>query len=542
MLQILESAPIAVWAASGEDHNYEIRLWNSGAERLYGYSRDEALGQNYLDLFVNELEREQAVADHHRTVRDHKPYRNLARDVMADGSERLILTQGFPLWDPQTNEYLQAELGTDVTEISGQDAEWLSNVRAMATKAKLIEPLTTVAEWLTSLGHNEGGLSGLVPLICDTSRTLTDENARCRVWKNNGDASPIPLPGSDEDSIAAEYDELELVEWVQSSRKRVVVDYDTNHPPISADGRRGRKQFPVRSIRPRSRVPFAAIPLSFGADPIGVLMVYQAPGFKFDPLLRQVLEQFAKHVALGISTAEMIGGLQNWTEIIAESEAKVTRDRLVEDFSHQMRKVAGPIKLNAELLRERLRTLGIDDTALLTIGEIEARAEELMEGIRNLATDLEPTTFDLETLVLGLARGLRAQFPDLEIVYSNELGRPVYLEAVRPFLAAAIRNVVDNGIEAMGRAGVLGIVLDNDPEDGVQLRVSDSGPGIAVERQGEVWDREVSTKESGQGYGLWRTRQVIEQLGGEASIGKSDAEGTTIVLRLPSAACGEPSS
>ncbi len=541
LLQILEDAPIAVWAASGEDHDYAIRLWNSGAERLYGYSRDDALGRNYLDLFVNELEREQAIADHRRTVRDRKPYRNLARDVMADGSERLILTQGFPLWDPRANEYLQAELGTDVTEISGEDVEWLSNVRAMATKAKLIEPLTTVAEWITSLGHSSGGLSGLIPLICDTVRTLTDESARCRVWRSGADWSPSLLLGSDEEIVAGEYDELELVEWVQSSRKRVVVDYDANHPPISADGRRRRKRFPVKSVRPQSRTPFVALPLSFGEDPIGVLVIYQEPGFKFDPLLRQVLEQFAKHVALGISTAEMIGGLQNWTEIIAESEAKVTRDRLVEDFSHQMRKVAGPIKLSTELLRERLRSLDIDDNALVAIKEIEARADELMEGIRNLATDLEPTVFDLDALVLGIARALRAQYPDLDIEYSNRLGLPVYLEAVRPFLVAAIRNVVDNGIEAMESSGVLGIELDADPEGGIQLRVNDSGSGIDVAQQERVWEREVSTKVSGQGYGLWRTRQVIEQLGGKALIGSSDADGTTIVLRLPHATYDEPS-
>lgn len=539
LLEILENAPIAVWAASGNKHDYAIRIWNSGAERLYGYSRSEALGSNYLDLFVNDLEREQAILDHERTVKDLQPYRNLARDVMADGSERLILTQGFPLWDPRTEEYLQAELGTDVTRISGEDAVWLSNVRATATRAKLVEPFTSVAEWLTSLGHRNGGLSGLVPLICDSVRTLTDENARCRVWKEGQDGRCVLLEGSDDVSEPGEFDEVSLVEWVRGLRERVVVDYVSNHPPVLVDGRRRRRKFSVEAIRPRSRIPFAVLPLSFGADFVGVLLIYQAPGFEFEPFLRQVLEQFAKHAALGISTAEMIEGLQNWTQIIAESEAKVTRDRLVDDFSHEMRRVAGPIKLNAELLRERLEAQGVGEDVLARIDEIEASADELVEGIRGLATGLEPTTFDLDVLVLGLVRRLQTQYSDLEILYANRLQQEVHLRAVRPFLAAAIKNVMDNGVEAMAGKGVLAVVLEEDSFlDGVQLRITDQGSGIEVANQAEVWERGCSTKDSGQGYGLWRTRQVIEQLGGRALIEKSDEEGTSIVLRLPGATVG----
>lgn len=309
LMEILEHAPIAVWAASGCEHDYAIRIWNAGAERLYGYSHAEAIGANYLDLFVNALEREQAIADHESTIRNRQTYRNLARDVTADGSERLILTQGFPLLDPRNGEYLQAEIGTDVTEISGEDAEWLSNVRATATKAKLVEPFTSVAEWLTSLGHSGGGVSGLIPLICRSVRTLIDDSARCRVWKDGPDGRPVLLRGSDAVADTGEYDEVKLVEWVRDSRQRVVIDYAHNPPPVQVSGRRRRQQFPLIAVPRERKVPLAALPLSFGTELVGVLVVYLNPGFEFAPFLRQVLDQFAKHAALGISTAELIGHL-----------------------------------------------------------------------------------------------------------------------------------------------------------------------------------------------------------------------------------------
>ena len=51
--QIVESAPEAIIFA---DHEGRIRLWNAGASVIFGYSADEALGQN-LDLIIPERQR-----------------------------------------------------------------------------------------------------------------------------------------------------------------------------------------------------------------------------------------------------------------------------------------------------------------------------------------------------------------------------------------------------------------------------------------------------------------------------------------------------
>jgi len=45
---IVEEAPDAILFA---DHDGVIRLWNDGAERIFGFSKDEAIGQS-LDLII----------------------------------------------------------------------------------------------------------------------------------------------------------------------------------------------------------------------------------------------------------------------------------------------------------------------------------------------------------------------------------------------------------------------------------------------------------------------------------------------------------
>jgi PAS domain S-box-containing protein len=52
--RIVENSPMAILFA---DHEGKIRLWNSGAESVFGYTAQEALGQS-LDLIVPERQRQ----------------------------------------------------------------------------------------------------------------------------------------------------------------------------------------------------------------------------------------------------------------------------------------------------------------------------------------------------------------------------------------------------------------------------------------------------------------------------------------------------
>jgi PAS domain S-box-containing protein len=51
--RIIEDSPVAILFA---DRDGKIRLWNSGAETMFGYTAQEALGQS-LDLIVPERQR-----------------------------------------------------------------------------------------------------------------------------------------------------------------------------------------------------------------------------------------------------------------------------------------------------------------------------------------------------------------------------------------------------------------------------------------------------------------------------------------------------
>jgi PAS domain S-box-containing protein len=62
--RIVEECPLAVVFA---DHDGVIRLWNAGAEAMFGYSAAEAVGQS-LDLIVPERQRARHWDGYHKVM------------------------------------------------------------------------------------------------------------------------------------------------------------------------------------------------------------------------------------------------------------------------------------------------------------------------------------------------------------------------------------------------------------------------------------------------------------------------------------------
>ena len=114
-IAVVESAPFSLWAC---DRNFKIVIWNEQAEKVYKHSKHEAMGKDFVDLFVDEPEQEQARIDCLAIIDQDVKFKNfLANDKDRYGNTLTMLTNCFRIWDEETQQYLQAEIGLEISDL-----------------------------------------------------------------------------------------------------------------------------------------------------------------------------------------------------------------------------------------------------------------------------------------------------------------------------------------------------------------------------------------------------------------------------------------
>lgn len=99
-------------------------------------------------------------------------------------------------------------------------------------------------------------------------------------------------------------------------------------------------------------------------------------------------------------------------------------------------------------------------------------------------------------------------------------------------LKQCLVNLVKNAMESMPDGG--GIILRARRTNGfVELEVIDTGEGIPLDLQRQVFSPFYTTKKDGAGLGLAMTRKLIEGMGGKIALESRPGSGTHMTLSLP---------
>lgn len=93
-------------------------------------------------------------------------------------------------------------------------------------------------------------------------------------------------------------------------------------------------------------------------------------------------------------------------------------------------------------------------------------------------------------------------------------------------------NLIKNAIEAMPNGGKLEISVEQ-VENGLQVKIKDSGIGIPEEILPKLGEPFYTLKEKGTGLGLMVSFRIIESHKGTISFESEENEGTTVIITLP---------
>jgi two-component system sensor histidine kinase/response regulator len=102
-------------------------------------------------------------------------------------------------------------------------------------------------------------------------------------------------------------------------------------------------------------------------------------------------------------------------------------------------------------------------------------------------------------------------------------------------MTRAIQNVIINAVQAATeRKGIVKVTCVR-KEFYVDIRVEDTGLGIASDKIAKIFDPYFTTKQgkSGTGLGLYITKKVVEDHNGSIKVDSTPDVGTTLTIRLP---------
>lgn len=200
-------------------------------------------------------------------------------------------------------------------------------------------------------------------------------------------------------------------------------------------------------------------------------------------------------------------------------------------IAHELHQPLGAITNYASGCLRRTEAEQLDPVtlrrSLQRIAEQAERAGKIVRRLRALVTTREPEVAlaDINQLlreVVALEEP-EARHRDVEIVFA--LGAslpPVPVDAIQ--IQQVVLNLVRNGLEAMqetseeaAERGCLAIST-RALVQGVEVAVTDRGPGCAPQVLERIFDPFFTTKEGGMGMGLAICRSIIEAHGGELRV------------------------
>jgi two-component system heavy metal sensor histidine kinase CusS len=326
-----------------------------------------------------------------------------------------------------------------------------------------------------------------------------------------------------------------------------------------ADGRALQGCVRLAGFVGERREQLAQIGVSFGVGLLGVLVVSVYAARRALAPLRSATDAIERvderHLEARIPVRGTGDDVDRHAEalnqVLARLEASFARmSAFSADVAHELRT---PVN----------RILNLTDVALLR--ERPESREEGLDAIRAAAEEMRRLIEDM----LLLARGDEGRLPvGRELVCPEEIldglvelyrpsceERDVALARTGPsagakiatdraLLERAVSNLIDNALRHTPRGGRIEVEVRGGP-DALELRVSDSGPGIPEAERERIFDRFVqldSARQGGAGLGLPIARMIARGLGGELEVAPSALGGAAFALRLPSpGAAGPPS-
>lgn len=291
--------------------------------------------------------------------------------------------------------------------------------------------------------------------------------------------------------------------------------------------------------------PFSTARYPFGLFRVGLsLEDYYSVSRGFDQQL--IILSGVLLVLLMVAMA-YVRGRRKRADLIADYETRVARrERLSEmgdlaaGVAHEIRNPLNTISIAAQRLSKEFVPESNGEQFEKFTQLIRAETKRLNEIItRFLALSREDKKqyekINLDQLLPEIGHLLRLEGDKIGLTVSVSCDPGLELAADPDRLKDLFLNLFNNSKEALNGAPGSFDISARKLNTGLEILVTDSGPGIAENLRDKVFAPYYTSKEAGTGLGLPTVQRIVSDFGGEVSLDPDFTAGTRIVLTFPPA-------
>ncbi len=500
---VIDNSPVGIAVIAGPEHRYV--MVNAARERMTGVPRDRMIGRTVMEAFPTLAGGPvlPVIEQVYRTA-DNVLVPDLHFDFGPPVGERDLSLLFAPLRGPGGQVEAVISLMLDITEqqASRRQLEDLTS-RLKASNEQLVEASFRAKELAVLAERRAVELEATISNIAD-SVFVCDPEGKITYINSSG---------------------LQMIGGQRPAGPLTVVDYIAALKPRTLDGK-----------------PISRDDLSISRALRGEV-VRGTEEIVYDARLRQDRYILVSSAPMRDPDGRFLGAVQILSDITRLKELDLLKDQFITVAAHEIKTPVTAIKGFAQTLAKapdacapRYRR------ALETMVQQSDRIDALVRDFLDVSrmrwgrVKLVAERMNLTDLVAEAVARRASLSPRHELAITRE--DPVWIEGDRDRLNQVIENLLDNAVKFSPGGGKIEVQVRREEQRAV-VSVRDEGVGIPKDRQAHLFERfyraHIGTPfdYGGLGVGLYISREIVRQHGGEMWFESEEGKGSTFYFSLP---------
>ncbi len=195
---------------------------------------------------------------------------------------------------------------------------------------------------------------------------------------------------------------------------------------------------------------------------------------------------------------------------------------------------------------ERLMKTTQNETLAYDLNTLKSSSQDLQKYIQSIlqVSRIESSDFkvkkearDINQIIEDVLSQLNPLALEKSIAIDKKLEPLFSVEIDGTLIQEVIVNMIENAIKYTSKNGRI-VVVSEEVEDGIVVRVTDTGDGIPIDESEHIWEKFYRGKKhnlvtKGTGLGLYLVKYFIELHGGSVFMNSKEGVGTTIGFKIP---------